>query len=284
MSGATLEIVACAGLATVQDAGRPGRMHEGIPPGGALVPELLAAANLAVGNPPGAAAVELFGKLRVRAHGAHAMTLSLDGAPARPLAPGEVLDVASGPAARVGYLAVGGGIDVPLVLGGRGTLLVAGLGGHQGRALRRGDRLAAGAIGSAAASAARFDLRLDDPIRIVPGPDLERFARDAVAALVSPSPAARLAIGPLGDRVGVRLVGPGDPPWRPLAAAVTISAPMTRGSIQVTPSGELLVLGPDHPTTGGYPVIAVIVSADVGRLLARRPGAPVQLGYASLPA
>jgi allophanate hydrolase subunit 2 len=55
---------------------------------------------------------------------------------------------------------------------------------------------------------------------------------------------------------------------------------MTRGAIQVTPSGELLVLGPDHPTTGGYPVIAVIRRADVGRLLLRRPGAPVRLGYA----
>src|SRR5207237_2248896 len=64
---AALEMVAVAGLATVQDAGRPGRMHEGIPAGGALVPELLARANRAVGNAPGAAALEIFGRARARA-------------------------------------------------------------------------------------------------------------------------------------------------------------------------------------------------------------------------
>ncbi len=271
-ASATLELAALAGLATVQDAGRPGRMHEGIPPGGAFVPELYRAANAAVGNAPGAAAVEVFGTLRVLAH--VALVLSVDGEPAVALAAGASLDVAPGPA-RVRYVAVRGGLDVPRVLGGRGTLLVAGLGGHEGRALRRGDRLPVGAPGAADAPAVSVppDLRPHEPVRVIPGPDLERFPPGAMAALAG----APLAVGPTGDRVGVRLVGPPAPPWRPLALATAVSAPMTRGAIQVTPSGELLVLGPDHPTTGGYPVLAVVAAAELGRLLGRRPGQAVIL-------
>jgi allophanate hydrolase subunit 2 len=78
-------------------------------------------------------------------------------------------------------------------------------------------------------------------------------------------------MSPVGDRVGVRLDGP------PVAAPpLDASAPMVRGAIQATPSGQLVVLGPDHPTTGGYPVIAVVRAADVGRLLALRPGAALR--------
>jgi allophanate hydrolase subunit 2 len=273
-----VEILAVAGLVTVQDGGRPGRMHEGVPPGGALVPERLAAANAAVGNPPGAAAFEIFGTLRVRTLGASAATLaSIDGAPGVPLAPDAPFDVPTAADRRVRYLALAGGLDVPLVLGGRGTLLVAGLGGHEGRALRRGDRVPLGAPTASGAPAALDDAPLDAPIHLVPGPDDDRFPPGALAALV----ATPLAIGALGDRVGVRLAGPAEPPWRPLPSAATAaSTPMLRGAIQVTPSGELLVLGPDHPTTGGYPVIAVIVATDVGRLLGRRPGATVRFGYA----
>jgi allophanate hydrolase subunit 2 len=278
MSDAWLEVTSAAGLITVQDGGRPGRMHEGIPPGGAFVPERLAAANAAVGNAPDAAAFEIFGKLGVRAGGVatNPTYVSLDGAPGVTLAADASFDVPAAPDVRVRYLAVAGGLDVPVVLDGRGTLLVAAFGGHEGRALRRGDRLPIGAASRLPRQAHPHDAALAATLHVVPGPDDECFAPGALAALV----AAPLAIAPLGDRVGVRLAGPDAPPWRPLAAATARSAPMIRGAIQVTPSGELLVLGPDHPTTGGYPVIAVIVRTDVGRLLVRRPGAPVRLGYA----
>src|SRR5579884_672456 len=133
-----LDVASVAGLAAVQDGGRPGRMHEGVPPGGALVPELLARANLAVGNGPTDAAIEVFGALTVAARAP--VVVATDDGLARPLAPGEPWTVACG-RARVRYLAVRGGLDVPLVLGGRGTLLVAGIGGHEGRPLRRGDAL-----------------------------------------------------------------------------------------------------------------------------------------------
>jgi 5-oxoprolinase (ATP-hydrolysing) subunit C len=261
-----IEIAALAGLVTVQDGGRPGRMHEGIPPGGAFVPELLAAANLALANPAGAAALEIFGTLRVRALAP--ARVSLDGAAPVTLAPGDGFDVPAGPW-RVRYLAVAGGIDVPVVLGGRGTLLVAGLGGHEGRALRRGDRLNIGtSVDSSPQSHVRIPaLDADSHIALVPGPDLERFPPDALAQVT----ATPLRIGVVGDRVGIRLAGPSEPAWRPRPAAASLSTPMCRGAIQVTPSGELIVLGPDGPTTGGYPLLAVVVSHQIGILLARRP-------------
>jgi allophanate hydrolase subunit 2 len=261
-----IEIAALAGLVTVQDAGRPGRMHEGIPVGGAFVAELLAAANRAAGNAAGAAALEIFGTLRVRA--LVAARVSLDGAPAVALAAGDALDVPAG-SWRVRYLAVTGGLDVPMVLGGRGTLLVAGLGGFEGRALRRGDRLNIGtSVDSSTQSHVRIPaLDADARVRLVPGPDLERFGPGALADLVASS----FRIGTLGDRVGIRLTGPSEPSWRPRADAAARSAPMCKGAIQVTPAGELIVLGPDGPTTGGYPLIAVVASEQIGILLARRP-------------
>ena len=121
---AHLELVAVVGPAWVQDAGRPGHMAHGVPPGGALVPERLVAANRAVGNPGGSAAVEAFGGLVVAARGGD-LRIAWDGVPAwlprdhvRTLPPPEE--------GRVAYLAVAGGLDVPVVLGGRGLLLAAG--------------------------------------------------------------------------------------------------------------------------------------------------------------
>lgn len=223
--------VASIGLATVQDGGRPGRMHEGVPPGGALSPEHLAAANLALGNAPDAPAVEHFGRLIVSCEERLVAAT-----------PDELVELCAEPRAleprrRAGYLAVPGGFEM------------------RGR-LRRGDALRVrGGGGSPRPPAPPAS---EGPLRVIPGPD----AGDLDALL-----AAELTVSPVGDRVGVRLVGP------PVAATpLESSAPMVRGAIQVTPSGELVVLGPDHPTTGGYPVIAVVASADVGRLFMSRPG------------
>jgi allophanate hydrolase subunit 2 len=244
-----IRVVAVHGLALVQDAGRPGHMHEGVPPGGALVPELLAAANAAVGNPWRCAAIEHFGRI------------DLDGTGVVGTAAGPVtLPASFMPAARVGYVAVPGGIDVPVVLGGRGTLLGAGIGG---RALRAGDELRGGEARGGAPTAGASD----GPIRVVPGPDLDRLADDALPVLQG----GPFTVSPLGDRVGIRLAG------ARIGVRVVAgpSAPMVRGAIQVPPSGELIVLGPDHPTTGGYPVVAVVGRADFGRFAALRPGSPV---------
>jgi allophanate hydrolase subunit 2 len=244
-----------AGVATVQDGGRPGRMHQGVPPGGALAPELLAAANLAVGNPPAAAALELVGRVALAA-AAPLVAASEDAL--LELGPAAV-EIA--PRRRVGYVAFPGGIEVPPALGGRGTLLVARAGGLEGRPLRAGDRLAVGA--AARAAIAPVPPRWDDgPIRVLLGPD-----PGDVAALLG----GRYVVSPLGDRVGQRLTGPAV-----AAPALDASAPLVRGAVQATPGGELLVMGPDHPTTGGYPVVAVVVVEDHGRLASFAPGAEVR--------
>jgi biotin-dependent carboxylase-like uncharacterized protein len=261
-----ITVVAVSGLVTVQDGGRPGHMHEGVPPGGPLVPELLARANAAVGNEEHEAALELFGELTL-AGTAGTLVASDDGVPVT-LGPCETWRV-HGAGARARYVAVRGGIDVPRVLGGRGTLLGAALGGHEGRALRRGDVLGVGEPGALHQAPPRAAPDLEEAIRVVPGPDLERFEPGALDVLL----ASVFRVDARSDRVGIRLIGPA---LRRLGDDLGASCPMLRGAIQVPASGVPIVLGPDHPTTGGYPVLAVVVVASLGALGARPVGASVR--------
>jgi biotin-dependent carboxylase-like uncharacterized protein len=260
-----IEVVSVTGLVTVQDAGRPGHMHEGVPPGGALVPEMLGRANAAAHNEPGEAAIEAMGAIAIVARGA--LLLGTDDGDARALRDGEGYALPGG-RARVRYVAVRGGIDVPCVLGGRGTLVAVHFGGHEGRPLRRGDVLRIGAT-------PRHDAPLpgrpdtDALVEVVLGPDLERFDPHTIEMFLG----SIFTIDPRSDRVGTRLAGPRlicvPDPESP-------SAPMVRGAIQVPPSGAPIVLGPDHPTTGGYPVIATVRRGHLGSLSARPVGAPVR--------
>jgi biotin-dependent carboxylase-like uncharacterized protein len=261
-----LRVARAAGLVTVQDGGRPGHLHEGVPVGGALVPELLARANAVAGNAWGEAALEIFGAIEIVASGA-LLVASDDGQQVK-LADGGSFALASA-GARVRYLAVRGGLDVPRQLGGRGTLLGASLGGWQGRAVRRGDTLPVGG----ASAAAHLPLPpAPDPaasVRVVPGPDLDRVPEGALQRLLG----GPFAVDPRSDRVGIRLAGPGLGGARQQPGP---SAPMVRGAIQLPPDGTPIVLGPDHPTTGGYPVVAVVVRADLGLVGALPVGAPVR--------
>jgi allophanate hydrolase subunit 2 len=229
------------------------------------VPELLARANGAVGNALDEAAIEVFGSIALRAHAA--IVVASDEGTAIALAPDQTWST-SGAGARVRYVAVRGGIDVPLVLGGRGTLLVAGLGGHRGRALRPGDRLPVGNTPPRDhAAPAPPDLRA--PVRVVLGPDLERFDPSAVGILLG----SEFSIDVRSDRIGTRLNGP---PLPRLGPDTGSSSPMIRGAIQVPASGQPIVLGPDHPTTGGYPVVAAIIRSSLGAFGARPVGATVR--------
>jgi biotin-dependent carboxylase-like uncharacterized protein len=266
-AAAWLEVVAVAGLATVQDGGRAGRMHEGVPPGGALVPELLACANAGVENATTDAGLEVIGALTLVARAE--LCAATERGDARRLAAGESWTIASR-GGRVAYGAVRGGVDVPPVLGGRGTLLAAGFGGLDGRALRKGDvvRVGHGASTPAPASPPTL-LPADAAVRLVAGPDGDRFDESALECLL----ATTFHVSPRSDRMGVRLLGP---TLRRVGGDAGASAPMVRGAIQVPGSGEPIVLGPDHPTTGGYPVIATVVRADLGGLMARPVGAGVR--------
>src|SRR5688572_13419292 len=269
---AWLEVLEAGGPVLVQDGGRAGLMHHGVPPGGALVPEWLAAANRSVGNVWSAAALECYGRLELRLHGREAW-VSVEGR-AFWVRAGEQFSVPAPEVGVVRYAAVEGGLGVPEVLGGRGTLPVARLGGIEGRVLKRGDVLPLGAGGGPREEPA-VELPLEGEVRVVLGPDLGRFGGDAVEVLLESS----FTVSPTSDRVGMRLRGPGLPQ---ADEGSGLSGPMVRGALQVPGSGEVIVLGPDHPTTGGYPVLAVVIRADWGCLAARRPGATVRFRAVSV--
>jgi 5-oxoprolinase (ATP-hydrolysing) subunit C len=274
-----IEILSVRGLTTVQDAGRPGRMHEGVPPGGSLVPELAARANAAAGNADSAALLEIFGGVAVAPRGG-SLVLATEEGLARAFAADEPFDVPPSRTLRARYLAPSGGLVVPEALGARGTLLVARLGGLDGRALRRGDRIPVGTPAPSPASLhetsrAWAPLDLSRPVRIVRGPDASDFPPEALDALLGGS----FTLLATSDRTGARLAGP---VLARTSSDLAPSAPMVRGAIQVPSSGQPIVLGPDHPTTGGYPVLAVVARVDLGRLFARGVGAKVDFTLITL--
>jgi allophanate hydrolase subunit 2 len=237
-------VVRALGLCTIQDFGRPGHMHEGLPHGGALVRSLLVEANRRAANSDDTAAIEVMGQLVVRA------TRDLETSAGLVRANTE-LAISSEPR-RVAYLAVRGGIDAPLVLGSRSTHASAGLGGP----LRPGASIAIG-------DAPRVDLApipFDDRsiIRVIPGDAFD------------PALLGAYRISPSSDRVGTRLDGPR------LRAQPSSSRPMVRGAIEVPGDGMPIVLGPEHPTTGGYPIAAVIAHDDLDPFFAIRPGGAVR--------
>lgn len=254
------------GLVTVQDLGRPGRMHEAVPPGGALVADRLIAANRAARNPDDAPALEVLGQLTIRAD--QPIAVATDTAGLSELAAGGELVVASEPR-RVAYVAVRGGIAAPLVLGGRGALLCAGLGGL----VRAGQAFELAGLAEVAAPRTRratadFGMRGEPPVRLVAGPDPTSFLPGALELLL----ASEYRILPSSNRVGTRLDGPA----LPRSDAPEVSRPMVLGAIEVPRDGKPIVLGPEHPTTGGYPIVAVVARADLGRLFSIRLGGTVR--------
>jgi 5-oxoprolinase (ATP-hydrolysing) subunit C len=255
----SLLAIRAVGLVTVQDLGRPGRMHEAVPAGGALVRDRLVAANRAARNPDGAPAIEVLGELVIRAE--RELQVATDTTPLRSLRAGDELAVASEPR-RVAYLAVRGGIDAPVVLGGRGALLCAGLGGL----VRAGQRFSVAAL--APVRAEPLPAETGGPIRLVAGPDPDHFEPAALEILTS----SEYRVLPSSNRVGTRLDGPA----LPRTVAPEVSRPMVIGAIEVPRDGKPIILGPEHPTTGGYPIIAVVASPDLGRLFSVRLGGTVR--------
>jgi biotin-dependent carboxylase-like uncharacterized protein len=182
---------------------------------------------------------------------------------------GEVFQIVPGEQSACCYLGVEGGIAVPCVLGSASTYVRAAIGGIEGRALRCGDVVPLGV----ARASARDELRLpspmtasgDQPIRVVLGPQQERFTRAAIAALLG----SEFRISPSADRMGMRLDGP---PLRHRHGWDIVSDAVATGAIQVPGSGQPILLLADHQTTGGYPKIATVVSTDLPVVGRRRPG------------
>jgi biotin-dependent carboxylase-like uncharacterized protein len=265
-----IEVLEPGPLATVQDRGRPGLAHLGVPPSGAADPRAHALGNRLVGNPPDAAALEatLAGPRLRFAQGA---LVALAGALHRPafeVGAGEVLELGPfGGGARV-YVAVRGGIGVEPVLGSRSTDLMSGLGPP---VLRAGDVLPVGdeVAGPPEDVPAAGALPAEPVLRVIPGPRADWFAPDALDALT----AQAWRMSPASNRVGIRLQGE---PLRWSRRQELRSEGLVTGSLQVPPNGLPILLGPDHPTTGGYPVLSVVVSDDLWLAAQLRPGDTVR--------
>ncbi len=275
-----LTVVRPGALTTVQDAGRRGAAYLGVPRAGALDVAAARLANRLVGNPPGAALLETtVDGVALRA--GTAVTVAVTGAPAdvragdRPgswgvaqgVLAGEVLDVGPALAGVRSYVAIAGGVDVPAVLGSRASDTLAGLGPAP---LAVGDLLPLGTP-----SGPPPDVEFTVPaagrvvLRVRPGPRADWLGPDGLAALL----AGPYILSPLSNRVGARLTGPGVP----RADGELDSEGMVLGAVQLPPDGQPVVMLADHPTTGGYPVVAVVDPRDLDALAQARPGDAVHL-------
>lgn len=305
-----LEVVRTGPLALIQDAGRPGFASMGVSPSGAADRGSYDLANRLVGNPAGAAALELvLGGLVVRAHGSVLVALAGAPAPGRVnaravdhgvrvyLRDGDVLELGTPPSGLRTYLCVAGGIDVLAVLGSRSTDVLAGLGPPP---VAPGDLLpiglsdglvglavSAAAFGEDPGIAAALGEELASPVGrwtlrpgknadgtpvlpFLPGPRADWLAD--IGALMR----SEWVVDAASDRIGVRLDGPlldRAPGWQGVELP---SEGLVRGAVQLPPDGRPVVFGADHPVTGGYPVIAVLTDAAGDVLAQARPGTAVR--------
>lgn len=287
-----LEVLMPGTFTTVQDVGRPGYSQFGVPESGPLDSYALQAANYLVGNEPDAAGLEVtHAGLTLRAVAPTVIAvagadlgLQINGIDralwtVHQVLPGDVISFANRRAGVRAYVAIAGGIDVPVVMGSRATYVRARLGGFHGRPLRRGDRLAVSRLGDDRRH--RQGLSLPDPlrrfgmprpVRVIPGPQADRFAKVAWRRLFS----APYVVTPRSDRMGYRLQGPPLPYKEQYEHVSDGNAP---GSIQVPGDGQPIVLLADRQTTGGYAKIATVISADLDFLAHVWPGEPVTFRY-----
>jgi biotin-dependent carboxylase-like uncharacterized protein len=278
-----LEVLATGPLATVQDLGRPGHAHWGVSRSGAADRRSARLAQRLVGNHEAAAGIEVtFGGLVVRP--AVDVVVALTGAPCPVTVAGEpagthvTITVRAGSELRLGtpatglrtYLAVRGGIEVAPVLGSRATDVLGGVGPD---VLAEGHRLPVGRAAGPVPPVDRAAVRTPPPgeveLRVRFGPRHDWFTDAAHEELVS----TRFAASSDSSRIGVRLDGPA---LSRATDAELASEGLVRGAIQVPPTGPPTLFLADHPVTGGYPVIAVVVDEDVDLAAQVRPGQPIR--------
>ncbi len=269
-------------LTTVQDLGRFGHLRVGIPTSGPMDHEAFVLANRLVGNPDNAAGLECtligprveFTDDRLVAVTGAAMTPTLNGdaVPAWQglrVKAGDVLRLAAAKSGVRAYLAVAGGLETPLILGSRSTYVRGRLGGVEGRALRRGDRLPLGSVSAARPRRVRPD-RIpaypgDAELAVVLGPQDDRFTAAGIAAFLE-GPYEML---PQSDRMGARLKGPFIEHTR---GHDIVSDGVPMGGIQVIGEGQPIVLLADRQSAGGYTKIGTVCSFDLGRIAQVKPG------------
>ena len=296
MSVEAIEVTDPGLLTTVQDLGRYGYQRFGVPVSGAMDEFALRAANLLVGNDPGAACLEMsvlgpgltfLAPCRLAITGAD-LSANLD---QEPLPRWQPIEVPQGSALSFrgmedgmrSYLAVAGGIDVPLVMGSRSTYVKSGIGGVQGRALKNGDVLSIHQPGPDQDSVRRqLPKGLEAPqygeeheLRIILGPQDDGFPQETIDTLLG----SRYTVSHDSDRMGYRLDGPR---LAHLSGADIVSDGNPLGAIQVSGDGVTTILLADRGTTGGYTKIATVISADLGRLAQAVPGHTVSFALTTV--
>ncbi|MDQ3198150.1 MAG: biotin-dependent carboxyltransferase family protein [Verrucomicrobiota bacterium] len=280
-------------LTTVQDQGRPGQRALGVPPGGAL--DLFAAqvANLLAANPAEAAVLEIthggvilrFEDERQLAWSGGDCIMRVGGEVIPPgrralVRPGEELEFDRFDRGCRAWLAIGGGIEVPMLLGSRATDLRAGFGGSAGRALRDGDRLSLGPANPLPPGAPRLanwrapvewtQTALRDPIlRVVPGAEWKEFSREARSNFLQTA----FTVSVQSDRMGARLVGA---ELQRRTRRELLSEAVAPGTVQVARDGQPILLLGDCQTIGGYPKIAHVITVDLGLAAQLRPNDTVR--------
>lgn len=298
-----LDIIQTSPLTSVQDAGRKHWRHMGVPTAGMMDTLALQSANMLLGNPADAAGLEItFGPLQIRFGDDRQLVLMGTDMAAQLLAPdrsvvknylspGFVHTVPAGHvlslnAARVpgqrACMAIAGGIEVPMVLGSRSTDLINGFGGLQGRALKTGDTLSLGRPTAAPISACLpyfgggvRQRAFSTTLRTVRATDYEVFNERARSALWQ----TNWQITALSNRMGLRLAG---------EALLTDGQPLRSstgvlpGMIQVPSDGQPIILGNDAQTTGGYPCLASVISADLWQLAYLTPGTVINFVEVSI--
>jgi 5-oxoprolinase (ATP-hydrolysing) subunit C len=268
----TLVITSIGPASSVQDGGRPGSQRYGLVPSGAMDRLALAAANTLLGNETFAAAIEVGpfaakftargGAVRIGLSGA-TRNADIDGRAvasdtSATLAEGETLTLGFARAGSFSYLAIEGGIQGEPMFGSLAVNARAGLGSPYPRPLQAGDELKAQA--ASGAPERRIDLPAvsETPIRVVWGPQDDEFADETKKLFVD----SEWKISATSDRMGYRLEGP---VLKHLHGHNIVSDGTVNGSLQVPGNGQPIVLMPDRGTSGGYPKIATVISADFGR-------------------
>lgn len=279
-----------AGMATsLQDAGRPGYRQSGISLAGVMDHPAMETANLLAGNSPDCAVLEItLGQCQFRFERDSWFALTGAGCDADldgktvwtgwriPAKRGQVLTLSRATRGVRSYLAVDGGFDIPQVMASCSTDLKAGFGGWQGRYLRDGDMLPLNLPAHHfSRSVGVRQLLWGNRIRVLPGPEYHEFSREAQQAFWRTG----WLLSPQSNRMGYRLQG------RTLSRSTSrelLSHAVIPGTVQVTNGGQPVVLMADAQTTGGYPRIGVVISADLYHLAQLRPGEPVHFIHCTL--
>ena len=282
-------------LTTVQDLGREGFGALGVSPSGAADPISLRLGNRLVANPEGAAGLEmtllggtfLFPDGIVLALAGSDFGATLDGAPVDPwtsikVRPGQTLRLGPARSGARCYLCVQGGIAVKPFLGSASTHLLSGLGGFEGRALRKGDVLQVGSAPGTfrkrtIAARARSLLAPRQTLRVTSGPQENWFSELSIRAFY----AGTYRVGEQSNRMGLRLEGT---PVTQISGGEMITEGVSLGAVQVTHGGLPIVLFVEQQTTGGYPKIANVVSGDIHRVGQLRPRDEVRFEQVTLEA